>query len=338
MRNIIILAFLFFFSLPASAEEAPRLHVQGNWLTTPNGEPVTLRGVSLCSISYNDPQKLLETLAQQKDGWSVDVVRLPVQPSEWDRLGPDQFIHDNLDPAVRQCRIAGLYCVIDWHEVADWQSETITARLNSFWGKVAPRYKNDPFILYEVFNEPRNPADDTLENWRAYRSRAQLWVDEIRSDAPDTVLLVGSPRWSQLAGFAAIEPLRGNNLVYTYHLYHGSPRADWDRLFGHASEKIPLFISEWGWSSLIRNRLTPFYGTLSGFANPVKAYLDLHPQISWTAWSYDPACGPAMTGKDQEMAEFVRSWLKQHRTTSSPSDVRQIPGGKNTSASSQGRG
>jgi len=261
-----------------------------------------------------------------------------VQPDEWKRIGADHYIRDDLDPAVRQCRDAGFYCIIDWHEVADWQDEQTIRALDAFWRKVAPRYKDDPFIFYEVFNEPKNPGDQTLENWRAYRARAQQWVDEIRKAAPDTILLVGSPRWSQMAGFAAQEPLIGENLVYTFHLYHGSPREDWDGLFGNASEKIPLFVSEWGWSSLLRNRMTPFYGTREGFAMPVKQYLNEHPQISWTAWSYDPACGPAMLGKDREMGDFVRSWLQEHRAEISPAMSLPDSDGKNASASSRRRG
>lgn len=336
MKKVILLLLLLVLPLQALADGLPRLHVEENRLETPDEDSVTLRGVSLCSTSYNDPKNLLATLANRQNGWNVDVVRLPVQPSEWGRIGADRYVKDYLDPAVRECRVARFYCIIDWHEVADWQGAQVTQALESFWRKVAPRYKDDPFILYEVFNEPRNPGDQTLENWRKYRARAQQWIDEIRKAAPETVLLIGSPRWSQMAGFAAWEPLSGRNLVYTFHLYHGSPRDEWDVLFGNASEKIPVFVSEWGWSSLLSNRPTPFYGTRKDFAEPVKAYLDGHPQISWTAWSFDPACGPAMRGNDREMGEFVRAWLRELHAGNARSGAGFTR--DNASVSSRGRG
>ena len=39
--------------------------------------------------------------------------------------------------------------------------------------------------------------------------------------------------------------------------------------------------------------------------------MDARPHINWTAWSYDPECGPAMLGSDREMGKFVRDWLEE---------------------------
>jgi len=292
--------------------------VEGNRLEAPDGTQVTLRGVSLCSIDWHEPLQLFNAVADKERGWNINVVRLPVQPSEWERLGPDNYIHERLDPAVAQCRRKGLYCVVDWHEIADWDNEDTGRKLEQFWTKVAPRYANEPYILYEIFNEPIAPHERDRETWLAFREKAQSWVDKIRKDAPDTVLLVGSPHWSQMPSFAADDPVRGGNLVYVAHIYGGWPVETWNDLFGDAAAKIPLFVSEWGWSSLIRNRTEPFYGTRAGYADPLRAYLDARPQINWTAWSYDPECGPAMLGKDAEMGNFVRVWLADWKEREPP--------------------
>jgi endoglucanase len=315
MKRLFCILFLVIL-IPATAwagNDLPRLHVENNRLELPGGSPLTLRGVSLCSLSWHNPMHLLSSLIQGKDGWHVNVVRLPVQPVEWERAGPENFLKEQLDPAVRQCRAGRIYCIIDWHEIADWNKPETIRKLESFWRIVAPRYANDPFIMYEIFNEPTQPSNRDRENWLAFRDSAQKWVNLIREKAPDTVLLVGSPHWSQMPSFAEQDPLDGSNLLYVLHLYHGWSTDTWDGLFGKASQKIPLFVSEWGWSSLWRNRLTPFYGTNDSYAVPLRAYFDARPQISWTAWSYDPECGPAMTGKDREMGEFVREWLQSYR-------------------------
>jgi len=39
------------------------------------------------------------------------------------------------------------------------------------------------------------------------------------------------------------------------------------------------------------------------------SYLDARHHIGWTAWSYDPRCGPAMLGSDKNMGDFVKEWL-----------------------------
>lgn len=310
---LLLLSLILLLSGSATAEESPlpRLRTEGNRLETPDGSPVTLRGASLCSLDWHEPLTLFKNLTDKKTGWNVNVVRLPVQPAEWEQLGPKNYLENRLDPAVAECRKSGVYCVIDWHEIADWDNEETARKLEAFWLIVAPRYAQEPFILYEIFNEPKEPSSRDRGNWLAFRARAQGWIDMVRKDAPETVLLVGSPHWSQMPAFAVEDPFRGDNLVYVAHIYGGWPVETWDELFGNAAWTVPLFISEWGWSSLTRNRGAPFYGTLNGYGEPLRAYLDARPQISWTAWSYDPECGPAMLGKDKEMGAFVYRWLEE---------------------------
>lgn len=313
---------LVFFSSASFAEQSalPGLRVEGNRILTETGKPVALRGVSLCSLSWHNPFHLIRHVSDKNNGWKVSILRLPVQPEEWLRLGPNAYIKDRLDPAVEQCRKSGLYCIIDWHEIADWNDEYTERKLKTFWRIVAPRYADKPFILYEIFNEPKKPSERNRENWLAFRIKAQQWVDQIRQAAPETVLLIGSPHWSQMPSFAADDPLEGENLVYVAHVYGNWPQESWDDLFGNAASKIPLFISEWGWSSLLRNRTSPFYGTHNEYAKPLKAYLDERPHIGWTAWSYDPECGPAMLGKDKEMGDFVRQWLEEGGKANPPEE------------------
>lgn len=317
---LLLLSLIVFLSSPVSAEPAalPRLHVDGNRLVSPDGTPVTLRGVSLCSLDWHNPLILLKKVANKSSGWNADVIRLPVQPEEWERIGPQKYITERLDPAVEQCRRSGAYCIVDWHEIADWDKEETARKLETFWHHVAPRYANESFIFYEIFNEPIGPSKRNRKNWLAFRERAQKWVDMVREDAPETVLLIGSPHWSQMPGFAVEDPFRGENLVYVAHIYGGWPSETWDGLFGNAAEHIPLFMSEWGWSSLAGNKDQPFYGTLADYGEPMRAYLDARPQVSWTAWSYDPECGPAMLGTDKEMGDFVRQWLADYKTEPSP--------------------
>lgn len=311
MRPLLVLLLCLLPSI-AQAQTLPRLKVAGNTLATPDNKPVTLRGVSLCSLSWHNPMTLLRSVARQDGGWKANVLRLPVQPAEWKRAGADRYLREHLDPAVEECEKNNLYCIIDWHEIGNWKSAKTAHDLIGFWQETALRYADRPHILYEIFNEPTEPKERDRENWLAWREKAQEWVDMVRAAAPETVILIGSPHWSQMPAFAAQDPFRGDNLMYVMHLYGGWPRETWDDLFGNAAAQLPIFVTEWGWSALPRNRLTPFYGTRDKYAAPLRAYFDARPGVSWTAWSYDPHCGPAMAGDDREMGEFVRNWLAEH--------------------------
>ena len=308
MKHILTaLLALVFLSASASAESTlPRLHVNGNQLQTNEGTPITLRGVSLCSLAWHDA---LDLIPQANDTFALNVLRLPVQTVEWNRVGKESYLRDYLDPAVKVCTDNNLYCIIDWHAVEDWTDEKVIQELEDFWSVVAPRYTNHPNILYEVFNEPTTPKSHTTKNWLQWRSQAQKWVNAIREDAPDTVLLMGSPHWSQMPSFALDHPFEDNNIAYVMHLYPHIAQRYWDMIFGNASKHVPIFISEWGWTAQEENKDVLYYSSRKKFGEPLKKYLKDKPHINWTAWSYDPKCGPAMLGGDSDMYTFVKDWL-----------------------------
>jgi len=306
VKYILLILLLLGFSMPAYAQELPRLSVSGNRLQA-EGKPITLRGLSLCSLEWHNPLSLIE----QSKTWKPNVLRLPVQAKEWKKSNPIKYLQNYLDPAVKACKRNNVYCIIDWHDIAAWDDPKTSIALKSFWDRTAPRYAAEQHILYEIFNEPTSPKARTRENWIAWRTQAQKWVDSIRVKAPQTVLLVGSPHWSQMPSFAAADPLRGSNLAYTMHIYPNYPIKKWDSLFGDASKAVPIFITEWGWTS-DEKAWSGIKGSQEKYGEPLKAYLDSKPQINWTAWSFDPKCGPAMLGGDKDMGTFVKDWLAEY--------------------------
>ncbi len=314
-RNFKLFAFacaVLVFGTPAFANgQLPRLQIAGNHIETVDGREVQLRGVSLCSLEWHNSLSQMEKVTVSEEKWNANVLRLPVQVKEWDRIGADKYISGYLDPAVRQCQQSGVYCIIDWHEIGSWKDEKITKKLEDFWKRVAPRYATNTNIIYEIFNEPTAPDDKNEKNLAEWRDTMQEWVDMIREGAPRTLLLIGSPHWSQIPSFAEQYPLDDRNVSYVMHLYPNYSAADWDELFGNASRTLPIFITEWGWSSNEKSKNQVFFGSEENYGAPLKTYLNERPQISWTAWSYDPLCGPAMQGEDRDMAAFVKQWLSE---------------------------
>lgn len=305
------LAFFLLPVLPLSAQDLPRIGTKDNYFKTPDGKPISLRGVSLCSLEWHKPLEQIEQVTSSPQKWNVNVLRLPVQVREWDRIGAAGYLKAYLDPAVQMCRDKNMYCIIDWHEIGAWNDPVDVAKLEDFWERVAPRYAADRNIIYEIFNEPTDPKEKTRENWLAWKKQMDKWVRDIRKDAPHTLLLIGSPHWSQMPAFAAQDPIAGNNLAYVMHLYPNYQVKDWDKLFGDAAENVPVILTEWGWSSNEKIKDEVTYGTQKDYAEPLKAYLNARPHIGWTAWSYDPKCGPAMLGSDKEMGDFVQKWLEE---------------------------
>lgn len=312
--SFILVLFLLIIScahqstpLPKPEQNLPRLKTVGNKFVQESGEVAKLKGVSLCSLAWHEPLKQIKEVTDPLSGWNPVILRLPVQPRQWEIEGARAYTKKRIDPAIKECNKNNVYCIIDWHKIGPWNDPKVNEQLLEFWRVVAPRYANNPNVIYEVFNEPTKPKARTQENWNIYHEYAQRWVNHIREFAPKTVLLIGSPHWSQSSSFAVQKPISGENIGYVTHVYPLWKPDRWDGLFGDAAEIIPMMLTEWGYSAV--NNISILKGTTENFGKPLKEYLESRTHIGWTAWSYDSKCSPAMLGEDNDMAKHVRHWL-----------------------------
>ena len=80
-------------------------------------------------------------------------------------------------------------------------------------------------------------------------------IPVIRQYAPDAVILVGTPTWSQDIDKAADDPITGEiNIMYTVHFYAGTHR-EWlrDKISYALDRGLPVFVSEFGISEASGN-------------------------------------------------------------------------------------
>jgi hypothetical protein len=227
---------------------------------------------------------------------------------------------DELLDVVREYREreVPLDCVVQ-----DWQDAAVHRQVRTFWDFFAPRYADETHVLYEFWNEPQNPADDTLDNSEAWKEVAQQMVDRIRGDAPDTPSVVGSPGWTSLTKYAAETPFEGENLIYAGHIYPGDGESAeaLDPDYGAPAEEVPVMITEWGFDGT--DTVQP--GTKSNFGEPFREWLDGRENVGWTAWCLDSHWHPTMldfdhntTGGETYHGWFVKRWLAETRE-------RQVP-------------
>ncbi len=329
--SLLVLAILLSsIALPTGVVHAintPWLSVSGRFIRDPQGNNVVLRGVSLVDVSVANSRPrnavtLTNMVTDDANSWYARVVRFPVYPNAIDGqpgwiANPDSYFNNHLDPAIQNCISRQIYCIIDWHYISDYTSNTIDTTTRAFWSYVAPRYANTPNVIFELYNEPINP-----DNWSTWKTTAQPWVNLIRSLAPNNLILIGGPRWSQNLSSAASDPFVGSNLVYVAHIYpeHGS-QSTWDSWFGNAANSVPFFITEWGWQ---QGGATPTNGTLSGYGVPFSTYMESK-GLSWTAWVFDQFWQPVMfdqnynlLGGENYMGQYTKDFLFQHRNDNLP--------------------
>lgn len=109
---------------------------------------------------------------------------------------------------------------------------------------------------------------------------AQALVKTIRSNAPDSIILIGSGTWSQDLQDPAADPVVGTNLMYTCHFYAGTHGAWLRQHIADAQKRgLAVFVSEWGASRAD--------GSGGVFTQESETWLNfLHQNgISWASWS-----------------------------------------------------
>jgi hypothetical protein len=328
----------------------PRLHADGNVLKDPAGNVVVLRGVDLVDLGatqlwYGGAINMINRLTDKTDsqgnspGWYPRVIRIAIYPSDEDDFtspwtfvpGSDDFYNNLLRPVVDHCLSKDLYAIIDLHCVANTYDHVSMA--SAFWEYMAPRFADDSHVIFELFNEPINPGGSDTDRWLSVRSDMQTWIDIVRTYAPDTLILVAGPSYSQIIGPAATypvsDPIGGQNIAYVSHIYPGHLDGTWGNAQWYINHVetcaavYPVFMSEWGFSASGGTGLT---GSITSYGQPLMDWIE-GLKISNTAWvaSYDwrPSmfysnwtlrCG------EEEMGCFVKDLLYQKRNDDQPGE------------------
>ncbi len=153
-----------------------------------------------------------------------DHVRLPIDPqnliadSTSGSLNPDVLAR--LDKTVAALTSAGLNVVLDIHPSDSWKAALAkgddgAARFFALWTNLAQHFAaTDPEkVFFEILNEP---ILDDLYRWQGIQARA---VERIRLVAPRHTLIATASFYSHIDALLALEPVRDENVIYTFHEY-----------------------------------------------------------------------------------------------------------------------
>lgn len=321
----------------------PRLHVDGRWLRDPGGNPVVLRGVGVVdpvwATEHADERgkayaETVELATDESAGWHPSVLRIPILPSSIDAEGLDHVLEEYVDPAVELAAERGVYALVTYQAVERYDTPSIDRRIRSFWNDVAPRYADDSHVLYELFAAPSEPASGGIEAWRTWKDHAGPWVSNVRADAPDTPIVVGSPAWSSMTAYAAEEPFEQDGLLYSAHVYPSWDPSSWEATFGTPALDVPVFVTEWGYTGTGADREHHLLGTTEEWGEPFREWVDAHANVHWAATTFDSQREPAVfaddwtpTDGEHGMGSLLQEWLADRQTDHRPGTATPIPTG-----------
>lgn len=300
-----------------SADKLPlELHVAGNQIVNASGQAVWLQGVAIPSLEWSGGgEHILESIGVAIKDWKVSCIRLPVRENFWSGHGPYQNdggmkYRQLVDDSINLCAGSGVYLVLDLH---DFRAPTEVHA--AFWKEIAQRYKNNPAVLFELFNEPH---DLTWEVWRnggtvtdKKKSSGTLTenkeklttfttigmqhlVDVVRKEEAKNIVIAGGLDWSYdlsgiLTGYA-LDDHNGNGIVYSSHVYPW--KSDWQGKFVDVAAKHPLFLGEVG-AEIQRMEFVPANRQEDPYTwSPDMLGLIQKYKLNWTAWNFHPKSTP----------------------------------------------
>lgn len=224
-----------------------KLSVNGTNIVDKNGQPYQLRGMSTHGLTWFPDFVNEQAFLTLRDDWNTNVVRMAMYVDEWGNgqcyMHNKQGSRELLEKGVDLCIKLDMYAIIDWHVLNPGDPSKYTNEAIEFFDSISKKYADSPNVIYEICNEPNGGA-----SWSGcIKPYAEKVIPVIRANDPDSVIIVGTPTWSQDIDQALADPLKFDNVMYALHFYADTHRDSLrDRLKSCVNGGLPVFVSEFG--------------------------------------------------------------------------------------------
>lgn len=296
-----------------------QLSVKNGQLVDKSGKGYQLRGMSTHGLTWF-PEFVNESAFRTlRDDWNTNVVRLAMYVDEWGNgqcyMGNKSGSLELLEKGVDICIKLDMYVIIDWHVLNPGDPSKYTNEAKSFFETVSKRYAKYPNVIYEICNEPNGGA-----SWSGnIKPYAEKIIPVIRKNAPNSVIIVGTPTWSQEIDKPLSDPLNYKNVMYAFHFYAATHAGLRSNVENCVAQGLPVFVSEFGTCDASGGGANDFNETQKWLS-----YFDMQ-GISYCNWSIcnkDETCSVLRPGTSAngnwsesdltENGKWMRNWLKKH--------------------------
>jgi hypothetical protein len=171
--------------LPAGATGTGGLSVEGTQVLQ-GGSPVILRGLHRDG-TQGGPGSSPKTVTAEELGWighaytqswHAGIVRIPVGAAQWTGACPSlatgaEAYQAQVDAEITTLTDEGVVALLDLHSSTagctsiDRHAMPDAPVVTSFWQSAATRYKANPLVAFELYNEPHFVTDDVWLNGTA---------------------------------------------------------------------------------------------------------------------------------------------------------------------------
>ncbi len=267
--------------------------VQGATIYDSNGKPHLFHGLDRPSLEWSASGDHLSLGDYQNmASWKANVVRIALNQDFWLSDSPSYSGSYSavVDQQIGWAESAGMDVVLDlhWSDKGDYSVKPAQQRMADahslmFWSQVAARYKSDPRVLFELYNEPH---DVSWEVWLSGGASGdgftvagmQQLYQAVRSGGAQNLVVVGGLQYAFDLSGVPTHRVQGTNIVYATHPYQqtGKDASTWDGAFGFLTKTDPVMATEFGAS----NSACP-----TTYDSQLISYADAH-NMSWSAWAW----------------------------------------------------
>lgn len=225
-------------------ENHGKLSVKGTDIVDENGTMYQLKGVSTHGIAWFPDYVNKDCFQTFRDDWGANLIRLAMYTHEnggYCTDGDKEYLKGLIDDGVNYATELGMYVIVDWHILHDLNPQVNKEEAKKFFQEMSTKYKNYDNVIYEICNEPNGGT-----SWADVKSYAEEIIPIIRENAPDAIIIVGTPNWSQDVDIAAKDPITGyDNIMYAAHFYAATHTDSIRNKVQTALDSgLPVFISE----------------------------------------------------------------------------------------------
>ncbi len=238
-------------------------NVSGNHILDTRGRVMTPYGMTIFGLSLQNWRSQTSRDASQIKAavtlWCTNFIRLQLAPAN---LLPTKHSVDHayLGAVEKEISLALSY---DEDVILSAQTERYTNQPAAnptpqtvrFWRVLAPLYRDNPRVWFDLFNEPRLQTF-TSDPWAVWQYGVtlgsqtyvgmQALVDDVREVAGTAnLILVEGPEEDRTLDQVQNHLIEGPNVAYAVHPYNETTETEWNERFGDASNSVPVLADEW---------------------------------------------------------------------------------------------
>ena len=291
------------------------LTTSGNKILDRLGRAVTFRGVDVDGLQYSNIANVTTSEVTVAQSWGANFIRLPLAENY---VLPQDCLYDStylnkIDAMVNAATGAGIFIMLDLHTngltscVPPTQQAMPDTNARTFWTTIAQRYKNNPLVGFDLYNEPHDVSDAVWRSGGTVTSSGvtyaavgmQTLYSTIRATGATNLIFASGTNWA--TQFPTNAPLTGtNNLIYAAHAYtcpSGLPPSsvtctagpdgtiyDPSGLLSHfasAATTMPVMVTEFGFPDRNDGR----------YITNVINYAGAHSFVGWDVYAFDNSTG-----------------------------------------------